>query len=159
MSPPPASSQMSSPPAGSPALGSGAAAVHRWVEHTGELELELEAGSEREVLAEALEALGQLLAGDDRPSDRIGAQRTIRVSAPDPPALLAAFLEELIFLAESEGFVPCALERLELRAGELEAVVAGALGRPRPLVKAVTYHRLAFEPADGGYRARVVLDV
>jgi len=37
--------------------------------------------------------------------------------------------------------------------------VAGVLGEPPPLVKAVTYHRLAFEPSGERYVARVVLDV
>jgi SHS2 domain-containing protein len=132
--------------------------MHRWVEHTAELELELEAKCERELLAEALMALAEVLSADEPPAGE-RALRTVQASAPDRPALLAAFLEELVFLAEAEGFVPCALERLELGADRLEAVVAGVLDAPRPLVKAVTYHRLAFEPADGGYRARVVLDV
>jgi SHS2 domain-containing protein len=41
----------------------------------------------------------------------------------------------------------------------VEATVAGFLNEPPPLVKAVTYHRLAFAQAGDGYRARVVLDV
>jgi SHS2 domain-containing protein len=37
--------------------------------------------------------------------------------------------------------------------------VAGYVGEARPLVKAVTYHRLQFEPSERGYRGRVVFDV
>jgi SHS2 domain-containing protein len=129
--------------------------MYRWVDHTAEVELAIEAPTEREVLADALAALAELL-GVDAGAD---VRRTVAVEAPDRPALLAAWLEELVFLAESEGFVPHRLGDLELGERSLRAVVAGGLGEPPPLVKAVTYHRLSFEPAGTGYRATVVLDV
>src|ERR1700730_9013452 len=130
--------------------------VYRWVEHTAELELAIEAASEGEVLEEALDALAELLGGggDGRPETR-----RVVVAASDRPALLAGWLEELVFLAESEGFVPGAVRSMELRDDGLEASVSGVIGDPPPLVKAVTYHRLAFEPALDGFVGRVVLDV
>jgi SHS2 domain-containing protein len=134
--------------------------LFRWVDHTAELELEIEGASEHEVLADALAALSELLttdAGASSSSER--AERTVVVSAADRPALLAAWLEELVFLAESEGFVPTGIEALELSQDELSASVAGLIDDPPPLVKAITYHRLLFAPAGDGYVARVVLDV
>jgi SHS2 domain-containing protein len=131
------------------------AGVYRWVDHTGEVELAIDAADEREVFADALAALAELLgvAGD------IPERRRVVASARDRPALLAAWLEELLFLAESEGFEAERLESLSLTADGLEADVAGRLGEPPPLVKAVTYHRLEFARTESGYRARVVLDV
>lgn len=140
--------------------------MYRWVEHTAELELELEAASEQELLADALSALRELLEGvQPTPHFRsAGAphplrRRTVRATARDRPALLAAWLEELLFLSESAGFIPIEIDELVLRADGLSATVAGRVGEPRPLVKAVTYHRLQFESVDGGYRGRVVFDV
>jgi SHS2 domain-containing protein len=142
------------------------AQVYRWVEHTAELELELDAATERGVLADALRALEELLeGGQGRPGDRVGEpcsqleRRALRAAARDRPALLAAWLEELLFLSESEGFIPVEIEDLSLGADWLSAIVAGRIGESRPLVKAVTYHRLRFEPAEGRYRGRVVFDV
>jgi SHS2 domain-containing protein len=129
--------------------------VYRWVDHTAEVELEIEAASEREVLADALAALAELLGVEGEGEVR----RTIEVDAPDRPALLAAWLEELAFLAETEGFVPVAIESLDLSEHALRATVAGRRGHPSPIVKAITYHRLTFEDTDTGYRATVVLDV
>jgi protein archease len=129
--------------------------VYRWVDHTAEVELEIEAATELEALADALAALAELLGVEGAGEER----RTVRVEAPDRPALLAAWLEELVFLAESEGFVPIRLDDVELGEGSLRAVVIGGLDEPPPIVKAVTYHRLAFEPSGNGYRATVVLDV
>jgi SHS2 domain-containing protein len=140
--------------------------VYRWVDHTSELELEIQASSEREVLADGLHALRELLETPDEspPLDRHAVEpmerRIVAATAPDRPALLAAWLEELLFLAESSGFVPLDVERLSLLDAEcVEATVAGRTAEPRPLVKAVTYHRLEFAPTDRGYRARVVFDV
>jgi SHS2 domain-containing protein len=86
-------------------------------------------------------------------------RRSVAVSAPDRPALLAGWLDELVFLAESVGFVATQLEQLKLEEDRLSATVSGFIGEPPPLVKAVTYHGLLFEPSDGWYVARVVLDV
>ena len=61
--------------------------------------------------------------------------------------------------AETEGFVPERAGELELDDGVLRATVRGHRGEPRHLVKAVTLHRLLFEPEGDGWRARVVLDV
>ena len=133
--------------------------MYRWIDHTAEVELELEAASEADVLADALRALAELLGEEATPAGRKLERRSLLVSAPDRPALLAAWLEELVFLAESEGFVAEQAERIELTEDAVRAELEGHLGDPPPLVKAVTYHRLEFEPSDHGYRGRVVLDV
>jgi SHS2 domain-containing protein len=129
--------------------------MYRWVDHTAEVELEIEAPDERQVLEEAMRALAELL-GIEGSGD---TARTVSVEASDRPALLAGWIEELAFLAESEGFVATHVRELALGPRELRATVAGLLGEPPPMVKAVTYHRLAFEPSADGYVARVVLDV
>jgi SHS2 domain-containing protein len=141
--------------------------VYRWVDHTAELELEIEAASDHEVLSDALDALRELLVGTETPVSSESWQghshevehRAVRATASDRPALLAAWLEEFVFLAESEGFIPVAVERLSLKGASVSAIVAGHVGEARPLVKAVTYHRLQFEPSSRGYRGRVVFDV
>src|SRR5215211_4903486 len=129
--------------------------VYRWVGHTGEIELAIEADSEREVFADAVAALVDLLEIEGEATEA----RVVELTAPDRSALLAAWLEELVFLIETQGFEPVELGELELGADTVRAVVDGRPGEPPPLIKAVTYHRLAFEPSGSGYRATVVLDV
>jgi SHS2 domain-containing protein len=130
--------------------------MYRWVDHTAEVELEIEAAGEREVLEDAMRALAELLGAE--PIDST-TERRLTANAADRPALLAAWIEELAFLAESEGFVATRLIDLDLGATGLRATVAGVIGEPPPLVKAVTYHRLEFSPRGDGYGARVILDV
>jgi SHS2 domain-containing protein len=129
--------------------------MYRWLDHTSELELALEAPSLPALFADATAALAELLADGEAAPER----RDVAVEAADPSALLAEWLEELLFLAETEGFVPVAAEAVEVADGSARGTVRGFAGRPRPLVKAVTYHRLALEPTDGGFRATVILDV
>jgi SHS2 domain-containing protein len=136
--------------------------VFRWVEHTGELELEIESPTAEELFTDALAALAELLGDDGRlsgsePLSHLSREVTVR--ADDRPALLAAWLEELVFLAETEGFVPEAVENLELGELELRARIRGRPGEAPHLVKAVTYHRLELGQAGEGWRARAVLDV
>jgi SHS2 domain-containing protein len=128
--------------------------TYGWAEHVGELELWVEAPDERAVFAEALRALGELLATEGEP-----AEREVTAEGEDRAVLLAAWLEELAFLAETEGLVPETVDALKLEPRRVHARVAGRCGSPPHLVKAVTYHRLSFARVDNGWRAVVVLDV
>ena len=130
--------------------------MFRWIEHTAELELHIEAATPREVFEEALAAFSELVADD---ADGEAIVQEIWVTAPDRAALLVQWLEELIFLAETEDFVPQRVLSLDLGRQELRARVEGLSGSPRPLVKAVTYHGLELARREGGWRARLVLDV
>jgi SHS2 domain-containing protein len=131
--------------------------VYEWVEHTAELELRVEAASPEEVFADATAALGELLG--EGSAGAVAQAVAVEVVAFDAPALLAEYLEELVFLAETRGFVPDRLAELEVAGESLRAVVEGRLGAAPPVVKAVTYHRLSMAPRDGRWHATVVLDV
>jgi SHS2 domain-containing protein len=129
--------------------------VHRWVEHTGELELEIEGDTEQQVFVEAADALRELL-GE---ADEEGPAKTVTMAAPDRARLFAAWLGELAYLAETDGLVPERVSDFHLGDGVVSATIHGRYGDPPHLVKAVTYHRLAFERHGGRWQGRAVLDV
>jgi SHS2 domain-containing protein len=131
--------------------------VYRWVEHTGELELQIDAPTQREVFADALAAFAEIVGdGDGDDADR----RDIALEAPGRDVILADWLNELVYLADADGFVPTRLAQLELADGGLRASVRGHRGRPTPLVKAASLHGLEYRPTpEGRWHARVVLDV
>ena len=128
--------------------------AYRWVDHTAELELHVEAETPELVFQQALAALAELFDGSTGEAD----VHEVALEAPDLASLLAVWLEELVFLADTRGFVPGRAE-LVLRNTSLRATVHGRRGEPRPLVKGVTYHGLRLDHSDGGWQARVVLDV
>jgi SHS2 domain-containing protein len=130
-----------------------------WAEHVGELELRIAAETPEAVLAEAVAAMAELLGEEELATGNDAESRRVELESGDRAVLLADWLGELAFLAETEGFVPGRVERLDLRPDGLSATIAGRRGDPPHLVKAVTYHRLAFEPAEEGWRGVAVLDV
>jgi protein archease len=129
---------------------------YRWVEHTAEVEMEIEASTEGEVFRDALHGVGELLAGDGA-GERVW--RKVRVDGRERAGLLVGWLDELVYLAETEDLVPEDAECVEFSDRGLAAMVRCRRGSPRHLIKAATYHRLAFERSARGFRARVVLDV
>jgi SHS2 domain-containing protein len=130
--------------------------VYRWVEHTAELELELRAPTQEDIFTAALAAFAELVGRADGGEP---ARHVVHARAPDAAALLAEWLGELVFLAETEDFVPERATSLTLREDALDATVEGRRDAPAHLVKSVTYHGLQLARDGDGWRARVVLDV
>jgi SHS2 domain-containing protein len=130
--------------------------MYRWIEHESEVELLIEDESPEAVFTEALAGVGELLA-----DARGGAPVTHEVSAraADLPTLLAAWVNELVNLAERDGFVPERVIQIELGDTSVKAKVGGQRSLPQGLIKAVTYDRLEMAEVDGEWQARVVLDV
>jgi SHS2 domain-containing protein len=129
---------------------------YRFAEHGGEVELEVTSMSEAGVFQAALDGFAALVGGDE---GGIPARHQIELEAGDPALFLADWLNELVYLADVEQFVPELVEHLDLGGGTLRASVAGRRGRPRPLVKAVTLNRLELSQDGGEWHGRVVLDV
>ncbi len=118
--------------------------------------MEIDARTEEAVFADALHALAELLT-DDVSGERVW--REVAVDGEERAALLVGWLDELVFLAETEDLVPDEAERVELSDHGLVATVRCLRGSPRHVVKGATYHGLAFERGGLGFRATVVLDV
>lgn len=129
---------------------------YRWIEHTAELELELHGHDEPAVFAQALRAFAELV-GDEAPGEPVSCQ--IAIAGEERALLLARWLDELEFLAETEALVPERAEGIDVGPRGVRAVIHGHRGTPRGVVKGATYHRLSFGPAADGYRATVILDV
>jgi SHS2 domain-containing protein len=108
---------------------------YRFVEHMGEVELALEAASEAGIFEAALAAFAELVATGD---EQEPARRELELRAGDHALLLVDWLNELVFLAEVEGFVPERVAAFELAENCLRATIDGRRNHPRQLVKAVT---------------------
>jgi len=90
--------------------------------------------------------------------------RRIQVKGKDREALLVAWLSELLYLFEVEGFLPVEYEIGNLGDQQLEAKVRGDILDPtrhsvKGLVKAATYHLVEVKEVDGRWQVQVVLDV
>jgi SHS2 domain-containing protein len=132
---------------------------HERRDHTSEIELHVRAGSLGDLLAEAGRAVGEVqLTGADCVAG--GPARTLHVSSADREALLVAWLNELIFLADIDRWVAMDFSidlanDTEVRARASGVTLAWALTR----VKAATSHGLRVEDVPGGLEADLILDV
>lgn len=136
------------------------------MDHTADLGLEIRAPDLPTLLRRAAAGMMHLLL-ERIPTDGT-EERSVTVEAPDPAGLLRAWLRELLFLHDSEGFQTTGVEFRGLTGAEgddgaasLEAVVRGLLERQPPVreIKGVTLHGLRADPVDDGWLGRVIFDV
>jgi SHS2 domain-containing protein len=134
-------------------------AGHRFVEHTSEVELQLHAPTLPDLFAEAGRALAALMLGEETTGTET-VEDEVSVTAPDREALLAAWIDELVFHAETRKAV---FTRFEITRLDDRAVAARLRGIAEPViktaVKAATFHGLRVVEVEGGFVATVVLDV
>ncbi len=135
--------------------------AYRLLDHTADLGFECEAETLEDLFATAAVALADIIAR----VEPLAATDTLTVEArgADHAARLRAFLDEVLFHFETKGFLPkeatVAFEG-EKAKGTLRGQRVDLATHPiERVVKAVTYHGLEVEEQEGGFRARVILDL
>lgn len=136
---------------------------YTFFDHTGDTGVEVRGATREAVVAAAARAFLDVLT--DAPDGVAPTEeREVRVDGFDAPATLVAFLNELLWLFESEGFLCARFAPSVVSETEIAGVAAGERYDParheiaRP-VKAVTHHEATFtSDADGAY-ARLVFDL
>jgi SHS2 domain-containing protein len=137
----------------------GSTSSHDFEEHVGEARLRLRASSMPALLEEAARALAGLMGSGL--GGALGPPISVDVRAPDREALLAAWIDELLFLSEKHKRV-WTEARVELATDtQVRAVVRGVEPEAlRTQVKAATLHDLRVaESRTGEVEATLVLDV
>jgi SHS2 domain-containing protein len=133
-------------------------ARHTFVEHTSEVELRLDAPTLAALFVEAGHALAELMLGEVAGPETVTDQVT--VTAPDRAALLAAWIDELIFRSETRKAVFTTFEVARVDEREIVATIKGVTEPViKTAVKAATFHDLRVVEEDGRWLASVVLDV
>ncbi len=129
--------------------------TYEWRDHTAEVELVVHAATAEDVFREAADAFGRYVELD---AGGAPATRAVELEGHDRATLLVALLDELIYFADTAGFVPDNAS-IDLTEEALRAEFTGRTTRVQPIVKAATYHDLEFRRLDDVWQARVVLDV
>jgi SHS2 domain-containing protein len=137
---------------------------HAFLDHTSEIVVRLHAPSFPDLVEEAGRAFADLV------PEHLGGQaspdvREFTLEGRDAAATLVNWMNELVFLAEVERWVPCEVSarRDENTAGPVTALKVRARGRvlerPFVLVKAATLHGVDLRSGPHGIEAEVTLDV
>jgi len=134
---------------------------YRFLEHEDEAGIEAWGQDMAEAFAQAAEGLFALMVVHEGIEER--ASRQVEVTAPDAEALLVEWLNELLFLFETEGWLFRRFAIREISDTALEAEGYGEHWDPgrhllRLGVKAATYHETQVE-RDGECRVQIIVDV
>jgi SHS2 domain-containing protein len=130
------------------------------LEHTSEVELRVHAPSWSALLVEAADALTAHLTGGTPPHGTRTAWRRVDVRAPDRCALLVDWLNELLYRAEAEWWIPVEVVVETASDCEVRARVRGVPVDTAPTaVKAATLHGVSVGTGAAGLEATVILDV
>ena len=140
---------------------------YRQVDHSADLAVEIWAPSEEELLAEGARAVvdmltdGAAVAGDAEQGAEGWTERRIDLETIDPEDRLVQWLNEVIVVAITEGFLIGTVD-IALRDHGLSATVRGRANAGDVItteLKSATYHDLHVLSGPDGWRARVVIDV
>jgi SHS2 domain-containing protein len=126
--------------------------------------LEVEGRDPSDLFETAAVALAELMV--DPTTIEISTERTVALSAPGLDLLLYDWLSELIYRKDRDQEVFPQV-RVRITGGgpfRLEADIrGGVIDRSRSTLradpKAVTFHQFAVTAVDGGWRARLVIDI
>ena len=130
---------------------------HREVEHTADLELEVWGPDMAALLEEAARGMYELMAVEV--SDESRRHHRLEIAADDREQLMVSFLEDLLFLADTEDL---GFDGFLLSVGDTELLArleGGFIIARRREIKAVTFHSLSIAGSGSGLRTNVVFDV
>lgn len=133
-----------------------------FLDHTADVGFQVTAPTAAEAFIAAAEGMFDVMV------DRHGVPAVetwpVEVKAEGWPELLVAWLEELLWLYESEGMLPHSVLMGTIRETGLRAVIEGDTFKPRRderkiQIKAVTYHQLQAGETPEGFQIQVIFDV
>lgn len=129
------------------------------IDHTADWALRVRGRDLTELFRNAAQGMAELIGGEAGRTLPDEA-RSLVVESSDAEGLLVAWLGELAYWAERDGFVGREFEIDVITMGTLTATVRGRrLGELQKHIKAVTYHDLAIRTTDTGLEVTVVFDV
>lgn len=130
--------------------------------HTADLAFRLYGETLGELFANAARALYGVIT--DRRKIKIAGYQKIAVEAPDREALLVEWLNQLLYLFDTEGFIGRDIQVEEITPYGLKALVGGEPFDPerhefKTGIKAATYHHLEVKATANGWEATIILDI
>ena len=135
---------------------------YKLLDHTADIGTVVSGKEISGAFADAAYAMFDILTDIDRVEER--DSRNIQASAENVEELLVAWLDELLYLYETERFIGRRFVIEDMSNTGLKASVFGEKIDPdrhevKTEIKSVTYHQLKVEKTDDGWKAQVIFDV
>jgi SHS2 domain-containing protein len=129
----------------------------REVEHTADWEIEVWAPDFAKLLEQA--ALGMMWLSGTVIQAGNPVQRTIKVPGEDRESQLVNFLNELLFLGETEALAFDFFQTTVYPERCTVMISGGIIKHQTKAIKAVTFHNLAIRESEAGLKVNLVFDV
>lgn len=132
---------------------------YKFLEHTADIKIQAFGKSVEEVFENCALAMFNSMS-DENVKKKV--KKKIQVEGKDYESLLYNFLEELLFLLDSEGFFLSGVENLRIKNNKLTAQVVGDSAENYNLetdIKAITYSEMFVREEKNKWIAQVVLDI
>ena len=127
------------------------------IEHTADWSIRVYGESLNALFTHAAEGMFSLLELQFKSEQ--SQTRNIELSAIDSESLLVSWLEELLYLLESEAVAAVEYD-LQVNVKYLRAsVITRQIKSMKKDIKAVTYHELEIQKDDGSFQTTIVFDV
>ncbi|MBC8334346.1 MAG: archease [Anaerolineales bacterium] len=128
------------------------------ISHTADWSLRVWADDLAGLLTES--ARGMYALANAEPAESPRVKREISLDAVDAESLLVAFLEELLYLAESENLIFNPIGKMKIDGYQLKVELeGGAITSIDKEIKAVTFHNLKIRQSARGLEVEIVFDV
>lgn len=134
---------------------------YRLIEHTADMGIEATGENRADLFIQAARALREMIsAAEAAPRE----ERIVEVEGEDAAELMVRWLNEILFLFETQGFFPADFRIEEIGEKKVRARVAGEPfdHERHPVereVKSVTYHQLEVGESGGTWTARLFVDL
>ncbi len=134
---------------------------YRFFEHTADAKFRAYGKDHEEAFSNAALALSSIMIGHEKvkPKEEV----KINVEGSDKKSLLYNFLEELLFLLDTKGFLLHDVKELRIDGLKLSAVLSGDTDIGKYAVngdvKAVTYNQMEISEQKGKCMVQVVVDI
>lgn len=128
------------------------------LDHTADIKYKVNGNTLSEIFENIIFAVSEYLSSGEKVQSKVS--KVIEVRGHDKESLMYNFIEEILFLVDSENFIPSKSEVL-IRGNNLRAELFGDKASDYPInhIKAPTYNDMAINKQGNEWQAIIVLDV
>ncbi|MCK5449248.1 archease [Candidatus Pacearchaeota archaeon] len=135
---------------------------YNFLEHTADVKFRIESPTLEEMFSSSADALNETIRGNIKILEQ--KEKNFEIEGKDLEELLYNFLEELLFLLDTENFLISKIKdiKIDLENKKLKCVATGDKAENYKFtndVKAITYHEMFIKEKNGKFICEVTLDV
>jgi len=129
------------------------------IEHTADIGIRVWGTSYEELFENAFRGIMEIITDENTGANDV---KFLHISSLNRETLLVDFLNEILYLINSEGWLPADV-KVRIYENELDAELSGSGIKSKDAVevevKSATYHKLKIEEKDGKFETAIYFDV